>query len=110
MPRKPAVILLAHGSSDPRWRQTFENLAAPTLASVEGASIAYMELCEPSLQEVVRNGQRRGIEEFSVVPLFLAAGRHLRKDIPEMIRALEQELGVSIHLTPPVGESPLLGR
>lgn len=29
----PRIILLAHGSSDKRWCETFEKLAAPTLAS-----------------------------------------------------------------------------
>lgn len=109
MSGKPAVILLAHGSSDIHWCQTFENLAQPTLGSIGNASIAYMELSSPSLQDVVREGKANGMADFVVIPLFLAAGRHLRKDIPAMIAELERNQDVRIQLTPPVGENPLLG-
>jgi sirohydrochlorin cobaltochelatase len=104
------IILLAHGSSDKHWCQTFENLAMPTLDAVAGSRIAYMELAQPSLEEVVAEGIREGQTAFTVLPLFLAAGRHLRKDVPAKIAKLEEAYGVSIHLTPPVGESALLGQ
>lgn len=109
MPEAHRIILLAHGSSDARWCQTFEKLAAPTVESVRDARIAYMELAEPSLETVVEEGVREGVRIFKVVPLFLAAGRHLRKDVPAMIKALEDTHGVSIGLAPPIGENPQLG-
>ncbi|MDO6825086.1 sirohydrochlorin chelatase [Marinobacter sp. 1_MG-2023] len=104
------IILLAHGSSDKRWCDTFEALADPTLKAVSNSRIAYMELAEPSLDQVVQDGVAEGAHEFTVVPLFLAAGRHLRKDVPAMIEALEQATGASIHLSPPIGDNPLLGQ
>ncbi|MBK1874850.1 MULTISPECIES: sirohydrochlorin chelatase [Marinobacter] len=104
------VILLAHGSSDKRWCNTFETLAEPTLKAVTNSRIAYMELAEPSLEAVVHEGVSAGSLEFTVVPLFLAAGRHLRKDVPAMIEALENSTGASITLSPPIGENPLLGQ
>ncbi len=103
------IILLAHGSSDARWCKTFEELAKPTLESVSGAKIAYMELAEPSIEAVVVQGKQEGKTKFTIVPLFLAAGRHLRKDVPGMIAELEKAHGVSISLAPPVGENPQLG-
>lgn len=106
----PRIILLAHGSSDKRWCETFEQLAAPTLASVDNARVAYMELAEPSMDAVIREGVAEGITEFTIVPLFLAAGRHLRKDVPAMIEQLEQVHGATIQLAPPIGENPLLGQ
>lgn len=104
------IILLAHGSSDKRWCQTFENLAEPTLDAISGSRIAYMELAQPSLEEVIAEGIREGQTAFTILPLFLAAGRHLRKDIPAKIAELEQAHEITIHLTRPVGESPLLGQ
>ena len=109
MSSDPRIILLAHGSSDPRWCQTFEKLATPTLESVDGSRIAYMELAEPSLEAVVSEGLEDGIRDFTVVPLFLAAGRHLRKDVPGMISDLEAAHHVTITLAPPIGENPQLG-
>ncbi|MEX2475179.1 sirohydrochlorin chelatase [Marinobacter sp.] len=109
MPEPHRIILLAHGSSDARWCETFERLAAPTVASVPGARIAYMELADPSLEAMIEEGVWEGSRAFKVVPLFLAAGRHLRKDVPAMIKALEEAHGVHITLTPPIGENPQLG-
>jgi sirohydrochlorin cobaltochelatase len=106
----PRIILLAHGSSDKRWCETFEQLAAPTLASVNDARVAYMELAEPSMDTVIKEGVSEGITEFTIVPLFLAAGRHLRKDVPAMIEELEKAHGATIQLAPPIGENPLLGQ
>lgn len=104
------IILLAHGSSDKHWCETFTNLAMPTLNAVAGSRIAYMELAKPSLEEIVAEGVRGGETVFTIVPLFLAAGRHLRKDVPAMIADLEQAHSVKIHLTQPIGESALLGQ
>jgi len=104
------IVLLAHGSSDKRWCETFEQLAAPTLQAVGGSCIAYMELASPSLQETIAAGADDGVKEYTVVPLFLAAGRHLRKDVPAIIADLEKDHDVKIHLAPPIGENPLLGQ
>lgn len=109
MSAEPAIILLAHGSSDPRWCETFEKLAGPTLDSVPGSRIAYMELAEPSIDAVVAEGVENGTRAFTIVPLFLAAGRHLRKDVPGMITELEKAHDVSITLAAPIGENPELG-
>lgn len=106
----PRIILLAHGSSDKRWCETFEQLAEPTLSSVENARVAYMELAEPSMDTIIKEGMAEGSTHFTIVPLFLAAGRHLRKDVPAMIEELEKSYGATIHLAPPIGENPLLGQ
>lgn len=105
----PAIILLAHGSSDARWCETFEKLAGPTLQSVPGSRIAYMELAEPSIETVISEGVSAGTGAFTIVPLFLAAGRHLRKDVPAMILELEKAHDVTITLAAPIGENPRLG-
>ena len=105
----PAIILLAHGSSDTRWCETFEKLAGPTLESVPGSRIAYMELAEPSMDTVIAEGAKHGTRNYTIVPLFLAAGRHLRKDVPGMIADLETAHGVTISLAAPIGENPQLG-
>lgn len=103
------IILLAHGSSDRRWCETFEALAEPTLKAVPGAVVAYMELAEPSMEQVVAEAASGGCRSFTVLPLFLAAGRHLRKDVPAMIAEMKAAHGVEIELAPPVGENPELG-
>lgn len=102
------VILLAHGSTDPNWQRTFEDLASPALSRSEHAVLAHMELCEPSLETAVAEAVEQGYKAITVLPLFLARGRHLRKDVPAMLDELRDRHGVAIELTAPVGEHPLL--
>lgn len=103
------IILLAHGSSDQRWCKTFEDLAGPTLQAVPEARVAYMELSQPSLEEEIAVAAAAGIREVRVLPLFLAAGRHLRKDVPEMLDAYRAKYQLDISLMPPIGNDPRLG-
>ncbi len=103
------ILLLAHGSSDPRWCQTFETLAGPTLEAHPDARIAYMELAEPSLEAEVERAARDGVSSVRVLPLFLAAGRHLRKDVPAMLDGYRNRFRIDITLLPPIGEDPRLG-
>jgi sirohydrochlorin cobaltochelatase len=110
MSKSHRIVLLAHGSSDPRWCETFEALAAPTVEAVPGSVVAYMELAEPSMEKVIADAVADGCEEFTILPLFLAVGRHLRKDVPGMIREMEAEHGIRIRLAAPVGENPQLGQ
>ncbi|SFR43146.1 sirohydrochlorin cobaltochelatase [Marinobacter daqiaonensis] len=103
------ILLLAHGSSDPRWCQTFEALAAPTLRTLPEARVAYMELAEPSLEAEVEKAAAEGVTHIKVVPLFLAVGRHLRKDVPAMLEDYRERFHVEVELLPPIGEDPRLG-
>jgi len=103
-----ALVLLAHGSSDPRWRAPFERFRdalAPRLGTP--IRLAYMELCEPSLETTVADLTAAGTRRIDVLPLFFAAGRHLRKDVPTQIEALRgRHDGLELSLLPPVGEHP----
>ena len=74
-----ALILLAHGSRDPRWREPFEALEA-TLASrlKRPTRLAYMELCDPLLTDTIDALAADGAARIDILPLFFAAGRHLR--------------------------------
>ena len=108
-----ATILLAHGSSDSNWLAPFEALTERIRSGMQQQPdsqgpihLAYMELAEPSLEQIVAELAQSGVRHIDVLPLFFAAGRHLRKDVPNQITALEQQLPVSIQLHPPVGLEP----
>lgn len=103
------VLLLAHGSSDPAWCATFEKLARPSLDAIPDSAVAYMELSHPSLDDEVARAAREGASKVTVLPLFLAAGRHLRNDVPAMLDRLSAEHGIALELAAPIGEHPLLG-
>jgi len=102
------LIMLAHGSRSESWCSTFYTMTQGIREEYRNASLAFMELNSPSLQEATREAVENGAERIVVLPLFLAAGRHLKVDVPNMIRELIEELDVDITLSPPIGEHPAL--
>lgn len=92
------LILLAHGSKDDNWCQTFEKGLKTINERLENdASLAYMEMASPSLENIISKQYLLGEREFEVLPLFFAAGRHLLHDVPEKIARLNQQYD-SIHI------------
>jgi len=114
-PPQRASVLLAHGSSDPHWLEPFDQLLSRIRStSPESGSrveLAYMELAEPSLSNCIRTLVAEGFHHIEVLPLFFAAGRHLRRDVPQQLEELQQALAdegtaVTIELHSPVGLEP----
>ncbi|MBJ7538217.1 sirohydrochlorin chelatase [Marinomonas transparens] len=98
------IILLAHGSPDPIWKQPFESLYNQITLSygANNVSLAFMELTIPTLEETVASLDKE-ITRIAVLPLFLAVGRHLRQDVPAQIEALQTDR-LQIDLLPPIGD------
>jgi sirohydrochlorin cobaltochelatase len=109
--KKTCLILLAHGSPDPRWRAPFEKLAA-TLKAELGAGrvkLAYLEYVAPSLEEVAGELAREGEGQcrLRILPLFMSGGGHVTRDIPDLVAALGWKYPeIVAEILPPVGEHP----
>lgn len=102
-----AVILFAHGARDPAWAQPFEAVAADLRARAPQlrVELAYLELMQPSLADAGAALAAAGFDDVSVVPLFLGAGGHVRRDLPQLVDALRQaHPQVRWRLTPAIGE------
>jgi len=102
------IILLAHGSPDPLWKEPFESLyqQVSQVYGDKNVSLAYMELTSPSLEDIVA-GLNNDLRTVAVLPLFLAVGRHLRHDVPAQIDVL-QRANLQIELLPPIGDDSLV--
>lgn len=100
------TILLAHGSRDKRWAAPFETIIASASQRHSEVSLAYMELSSPSLEQAVSRAHRKGAKRIAVLPLFFAAGKHLREDVPTMLTEISSGTGAEVTLLPPVGEQP----
>jgi sirohydrochlorin cobaltochelatase len=102
------IILLAHGSPDPLWKEPFESLYHQVSQTYgeDNVSLAYMELTSPSLEDVVAMLGTE-VRNVAVLPLFLAVGRHLRHDVPAQITALQTD-ELHIELLPPIGDDALV--
>jgi len=109
MPTVQGIVLLAHGSRDPRWREPIEAVATRirTLSPEARVRCAYLELAEPDLHGAVATLIGEGAGAIRVVPLFLGMGKHAREDIPRQFDALRAEWpALAFTLGPTVGESP----
>ena len=102
-----ALILFAHGARDPRWAEPFlrlQHLIAAQLPEVEVA-LAYLELMQPSLPDLVDRFVQGGCRDVTVVPVFLGRGGHVARDLPLLAERLRlQYPDVNLRVASAVGE------
>src|SRR2546430_16854376 len=79
-----AVILFAHGAREPGWAEPFESLRDRLRAAGMQVELAFLEFMSPSLDEAAARLAGKGIETVVIVPLFLAQGAHLKRELPKM--------------------------
>ena len=105
------LILFAHGARDPRWAEPFERTAQRLRGLHRGGpvALAYLEFMAPDLARCGAELAAAGCTEVSVLPVFLGAGGHVRKDLPERVAALRAEHpDVNWRLHTAAGESDTL--
>jgi sirohydrochlorin ferrochelatase len=95
-----ALIVVAHGSRDPRAAAAVEALAARIRANRTGVdtSVAYLEHARPRLREALTTGYERGHSEAVVVPLLLTAAYHSKIDLPRQLAAAGVAVTPTIHV------------
>ena len=104
-----ALVLFAHGSRDPKWAEPFKAIQALIRAQAPDVSVelAFLELMQPGIQECITSLAKQGVKHISIVPVFLAAGRHLREDLPALIAPVQQQFpDLEINVTAPIGDIP----
>lgn len=106
MPR--AILLFGHGSRDPRWTAPFEAVRDAVARSLPDAAVrlAYLEHSPPDLDAAVAALAADGHRGVDLVPLFLGAGGHVRRDIPEQALLASARHGVEVRVRPFIGEAP----
>jgi len=107
----PALLIVGHGSRDPRGAKEFHELVAllrernPALP-IEGG---FIELSRPPISECVDRLIEGGSREVSAVPLMLLAAGHAKDDIPAtLVREKLEHPGVDFHYGRPLGIRPEL--
>ncbi len=109
--RKQGLLLFAHGARDPLWVRPFERVAAKLAGQHPDALIklAFLELMTPSLADATNELAAQGCTQIDVLPLFLGAGGHVRRDLPLLVQAAQAaHPGCNIQLHPPLGESDVM--
>ena len=108
-----ALVLFAHGARSAGWAAPFERLrdmVAAQAPEVE-VSLAFLELMSPRLPEQVAALAAQGIDDVTVVPVFLGQGGHVLRDLPlilDEMRLAHPQL--TIRAARAVGEDPTVLR
>ena len=105
------LILFAHGARDPRWAAPFEAVAERVRAARPDAAVrlAFLELMAPDIGAAAAELAAAGCDRVEVVPLFLGAGGHVRRDLPALLQTLgARHRGTRFTLHDAVGESGLV--
>jgi sirohydrochlorin cobaltochelatase len=85
-----ALILFAHGARDPEWARPLRRVEAAIRQRVTSVAVelAFLEFLTPTLTDSVAKMAAEGVEKIAVLPMFIAAGGHLKRELPEMIERL----------------------
>lgn len=104
---KTALILFAHGARDPEWANPMRAVQA-RVAEQAGAvdvRLAFLEFMNPTLGEAVSELVAGGAGRIVILPMFIARGGHLKRELPEMIGQLRLAYrDVEFSLAPVIGE------
>jgi len=107
MEAKQGLLLFCHGARDPDWARPFEAVAAAVRAARPALAVelGFLEFMTPDLAGAAEGLVAAGCSEVGVVPLFLGAGGHVRRDVPALLETLrERHAGVTWTLHAPIGE------
>jgi sirohydrochlorin ferrochelatase len=106
-----AVLLIAHGSREPSANADLHELAARLSAAGDHPIVVacFLELAEPDIPTGGDRCVARGVTRVLMVPYFLSAGVHLRRDLTAARDELNgRHPGVEFRLGPPLGPHLLL--
>jgi sirohydrochlorin ferrochelatase len=110
-PERTAVLLIAHGSRERAANDDLHDLAARLSAGGEQPIVVacFLELAEPDIPTGGDRCVAQGATQVLMIPYFLSAGVHLRRDLTAAREELQQRhAGVDFRLGPPLGPHPLL--
>lgn len=105
------LILFAHGSRDPLWRDPLEAMATNIAKQTPDTHVAcaYLELCEPDLPAVAAYMIHHGAKHIRVLPMFFGVGKHAREDLPVLMQQLQgTHPNVQFVCEQAVGQHPVL--
>lgn len=106
---KRGIVLFGHGSRNPAWAGPFLALREEVMRQQPDAlvSLGFLELMEPSLPSAIASLAESGADEIVIVPIFIAAGNHVREDLPRLAAdAMQAHPGLQVRMAPSLGEAP----
>lgn len=108
-----ALIIVAHGSrkasSNEEVKVLGEKVKALQEKNYNFVMTAFLEFASPSLEESIISTINSGANEIVILPYFLASGKHVTRDIPELVETVQMSHPqVKITLKQHLGSSPAI--
>ncbi|WP_031107444.1 sirohydrochlorin chelatase [Streptomyces sp. NRRL S-146] len=108
MTNKPVLLVIAHGSRDPRHAATVHALVRRVRATRPDVRVetGFLDFNVPSVQGVLESLAVQGVRDVVALPLLLTRAFHAKADIPAVLADAPPQL--RIHQADVLGPSPLL--
>ncbi|MCX5582193.1 sirohydrochlorin chelatase [Streptomyces erythrochromogenes] len=107
----PVLLVIAHGSRDPRHAATVHALTRRVRALRPGLRVetAFLDFNAPRVEQVLSALHADGVRDVVALPLLLTRAFHAKADIPAALSdALTRLPGLSVSVADVLGPSPLL--
>lgn len=104
-------VVFAHGSSVESANDAVRAVTAQLRerGGYEAVEAAFLEGGKPDLGGAVESLAARGAGNIVVIPYFLTLGLHLQRDLPRLIKEIEEaHPGLKIEVTPPLDGHPAM--
>lgn len=106
------LLIVDHGSRRPEANAQVVDMAERVARLVPAGTpiaTAHLDVCAPTIADGIASLLAQGVDELHVLLYFLADGRHVREDIPGLVRAaLVAHPHVSLVLGGALGPDDLL--
>ncbi|MFI9767863.1 sirohydrochlorin chelatase [Streptomyces sp. NPDC052415] len=108
MRHQPVLLVIAHGSRDPRHAATVHALVRRVRSARPGLRVetCFLDFNIPTVQGVLESLAAEGVRDVVALPLLLTRAFHAKADIPAVLRDAPRRL--RIRQTEVLGPSPLL--
>lgn len=102
------LILFGHGAKDPEWAGSLIRVRNCLLERYPPSQVrlAFLEYLSPDLEGCVAEAVGGGAKAITILPMFIAQGGHLKREVPELVGKLRlRHPECRMTLAPPVGEA-----
>ncbi|WP_049565131.1 sirohydrochlorin chelatase [Streptomyces sp. SBT349] len=109
--RPPALLIVAHGSRDPRHAATVSALTARVRRLAPGPRVAtgFLDFTVPGVDQALSRLYAEGERRVVALPLLLSRAFHARQDIPAVLAEQRVRMpGLTIHQADVLGPGPLV--
>lgn len=108
-----ALLIIAHGSRRHESNREVLSLAHALFKRSDHdfdlIEAAFLELADTLIPDGIENCAKAGATEIIVLPYFLNSGKHVSRDIPDVITAIRPQYpDINIRLVQHIGASPVM--